>query len=381
MTARCTSSRYTRRSQSGPCVSRVAIVQWESETKTKSCGTGLVRTPTIPGSSRSDGVDPNPRSEPTPRQGMQGPACGAGMNYLSPTAVRAPAPSRANATFRPTTRGSSASSFGNKGMSEFTLLDTQQLETLLERAQERLFSYGVGFVKVGATPGAEPILAGSGTLVVIGGVYGILTADHVLENLPPTGRVGLTFGRYPQGPVHRFTIAMDVASRFIIAKASGNESGPDLGFLALPPDAVSALKARASFYEVVSRRTRILSSPPAIESGGWIILGVVDEWSISGPGESGFKGVKHFTTVCGGSAVSHEEQRDGFDYLYFEVKCSDPEQNRPTSFKGTSGGSLWQLVAQLGVTGGVKARKSGEVRRARIAPEQLDMITCCPHAG
>jgi hypothetical protein len=191
-------------------------------------------------------------------------------------------------------------------MSEFTLLDRQQLDTLLERAQERLFSYGVGFVKVGATPGAEPILAGSGTLVVIGGVCGILTADHVLENLPPTGRVGLTFGRYPQGPVHRFTIAMDVASRFIIAKASGNESGPDLGFLALPPDAVSALKARASFYEVVSRRTRMLSSPPAIESGGWIILGVVDEWSIFGSGESGFKGVKHFTTVCGGSAVSHE---------------------------------------------------------------------------
>jgi hypothetical protein len=40
-------------------------VPWESEPKTKSCGTGLVRTPTTIGSSHNAGVDPNPRLEPT----------------------------------------------------------------------------------------------------------------------------------------------------------------------------------------------------------------------------------------------------------------------------------------------------------------------------
>ncbi len=63
MTQRCTSRRYTRRSQSGQRALRVAIVQWESEPKTKLCGTGLVRTQTTIDFFRSGDADPNKTTE------------------------------------------------------------------------------------------------------------------------------------------------------------------------------------------------------------------------------------------------------------------------------------------------------------------------------
>ena len=231
-------------------------------------------------------------------------------------------------------------------MSSFTFLDRAQLNDLLMQAQEELSPFGVGFVKVEPTPQQEPALAGSGTLVVIDGVHGILTADHVLANLPTRGRLGLAFGSRTATVAHQFVIDSEVAPRVQVAQASGDDRGPDLGFLILPPDATSALKARASFYDITKRRDRMLSSPPSIEAGGWVVLGLIDEWTTTGPGELGFKQVRHFSSVCGGSAVSREEQREGFDYLYFDVRC-DTNENRPYSFAGASGGSLWQLVARL----------------------------------
>ena len=244
--------------------------------------------------------------------------------------------------------GTAGESDSKKEMSEFTLLDRQQLDALLDQAKERLFPFGVGFLKLGPGSDAVPALAGSGTLAVVNGIHGIVTADHVLRHLPPTGRVGLLSG-YASAPTNRFKIEMDTTQSVVVGRPSGEygSGGPDLGFLILSPDTVATLKARASFYEITGRRDRMLSSPPAIESGGWVILGVIEEWTSEGPGEINFPRVKHFESVCGGSMVSREEHRDGFDYLYFEVRSGEPEEHRPASFAGASGGSLWQIVARL----------------------------------
>jgi hypothetical protein len=63
---------------------------------------------------------------------------------------------------------------------------------LREEIAKYISDFAVGFVKVCDTPlGEEAELAGSGTLVQIDDFFGILTAYHVLKNLPQSGDIGL----------------------------------------------------------------------------------------------------------------------------------------------------------------------------------------------
>src|SRR6202051_3174109 len=53
-------------------------------------------------------------------------------------------------------------------------------------------AYTIGFVKLEVHNNVEDAIgAGSGTLVSVGKVHGILTAAHVLDNLPDRGTVGI----------------------------------------------------------------------------------------------------------------------------------------------------------------------------------------------
>lgn len=224
-------------------------------------------------------------------------------------------------------------------------LNQTQADDLLDRAMELLPAYGVGFVRL--EPGRLPSLLGSGTLVEIDGLCAVLTADHVLTVLPTSGELGLVIGGPAAPGENRLRFDAGLSWQIRIGPASGNGHGPDLALLTLPPATIGALKARASFYNVTKRAARILRSPRPVAAGGWIIMGIVDEWTTAGPSTRGFQGVQNFTTVCGGAYVSRQTKRRGFDYLHFEVQPGNPIVNRPHSYEGVSGGSLWQLVVTL----------------------------------
>jgi hypothetical protein len=55
---------------------------------------------------------------------------------------------------------------------------------------DQINNSGVGFLKF-RDSGREADVAGSGTFVQLGKIKGILTAGHVIDNLPETGQVGL----------------------------------------------------------------------------------------------------------------------------------------------------------------------------------------------
>jgi hypothetical protein len=58
-----------------------------------------------------------------------------------------------------------------------------------------LANFGVGFGKITVNANMEDaIAAGSGTLVTIGSIDGILTTAHVLEALPNRGEVAFRIG-------------------------------------------------------------------------------------------------------------------------------------------------------------------------------------------
>src|SRR3972149_9263443 len=97
-------------------------------------------------------------------------------------------------------------------------------------------NFTIGLCKVSNVPnGADAVSAGSGTLVSVGSIDGILTAAHVLKNLPDQGEVGLIPFSIQPPVAQSKTIDMALARKVTISTDGPSPTGPDLGFLRLPP--------------------------------------------------------------------------------------------------------------------------------------------------
>jgi hypothetical protein len=103
-------------------------------------------------------------------------------------------------------------------------------------------AYTIGFVKFEVHDRIEDAVgAGSGTLVTVGKVSGILTAAHVLDNLPDQGLVGIVEYRGDTLHYRKQTIDMGGATKIVLREEAFGPVGPDLGFLRLPKVSVSTL--------------------------------------------------------------------------------------------------------------------------------------------
>lgn len=214
----------------------------------------------------------------------------------------------------------------------------------LENAARELSDYAVSFVKLQETSAQiDAQLAGSGTLVEIGGTHAILTADHVLEHLPSNGEVGLILPTRFQPQLHRFTLNMEFVEKFRIAKGTHESDGPDLALLILHPSQVGAVKAIKSFYNLSKRRDQILSNPPEINVGVWVLSGMAHEWTVDTTPERGYERVKVFRGIHGAGLVEVEYMRNGYDFLEFKAKYNESYKG-PKSYGGYSGGGLWHLL-------------------------------------
>jgi hypothetical protein len=215
---------------------------------------------------------------------------------------------------------------------------------LLEEASNELADYQVGFVILykNAAP-EDALLAGSGTLVEIDGTYAILTADHVIENLPQKGEVGLILPTRFPAQAHRAVIEIEFSNKITVSRGAIEAEGPDLAFLTIPQPFVGTIKAKKTFYNLCKRRSRILKRQSSINEGVWLITGMVEELTSEIPPERGYERVKVFRGICGAGIIGREYRKDGFDYLEFEAKYNENYEG-PQSYKGYSGGGLWQLI-------------------------------------
>lgn len=205
----------------------------------------------------------------------------------------------------------------------------------------RLFT--VGFVRVVERNGREDFLhCGSGTLVNVNGRLGILTADHVLNNLPNTG-VGLAFPVAAEPRVHRILIQTSEHQKWHIGPATNTAAGPDLGFLELHPADRQRLPTSCAFYDLAARREKVLPQPRDPAMGGWYLCGSPDEWTTEARPERTFTRVRLFGAFCGAIVVARERLTDQFDYLDAEVNVAGQYEG-PMDFGGVSGGGLWQIV-------------------------------------
>jgi hypothetical protein len=105
-------------------------------------------------------------------------------------------------------------------------------------------AYTIGFVKLEVHNNVEDAIgSGSGTLVSVGKVRGILTAAHVLDNLPDRGTVGIVEYRGEGIHYRKRTIEMANTTRIVLQDEAFGPDGPDLGFLKLSADTVGWFEA------------------------------------------------------------------------------------------------------------------------------------------
>jgi hypothetical protein len=187
----------------------------------------------------------------------------------------------------------------------------------------------------------DAFLSGTGTLVSVEKIYGLLTAAHVLKELPAKGEVGIIL--FKDGALQRQAIKMaHVEPPLMISGEKFGPDGPDLGFLRFPPVNEGWLKALASFYNLAKHREDALAEKkPAldyIES----VIGMIEKLTKEIPAEKPLGHAKQFSAIfCNGQAQNSREA-GGFDLIDLVIK-EYPDFPLPANFKGMSGGALWRL--------------------------------------
>ena len=227
----------------------------------------------------------------------------------------------------------------------------------LQEIRDRIADYWAGFILVGENTVS---FLGSGTLVSIGETKAILTAGHVLDALPETGRIGLALPTRYKPTLGNAGLLMEHITQVYFGRGENGFDGPDLGLLVLP-DAVASkvIPSTKNFYNLLLRRDTARDPRRAIDRDGlgepasdgdpaetWILAGTPAESESAGPPEAGFDQIKEFEGQAGLGAVVSASTGEGFDYLHFSAKY-DENYEGPESFEGYSGGSLWHLRGVL----------------------------------
>jgi len=233
-------------------------------------------------------------------------------------------------------------------MTSYMKLSEAQCRALVGAATAEVVAFHVGFVRLLENQReSDAEVAGSGTLVLIsGGRHAILTAAHVIEELPKRGEIGIMLEASPSPRLERFTVTVDMLDMVPIAGASRTADGPDLALVTVPESIAQEILVRnKAFYNLESRRDRMLEHPPAVDLGFWGMCGVVEEWTKDLPPERVFSRVKGFHNFFGAGEVSSFETRGAFDYLKFETRFGRSYEG-PDNYGGVSGGGIWQVLVK-----------------------------------
>jgi hypothetical protein len=213
-------------------------------------------------------------------------------------------------------------------------------QELFEEIEEKIRPYVIGLLGVNvSTSGEEAELVGSGTLVRVANKYGILTAQHVTEELMKFHKVGLNLGAF----VHKFAIATEFLPIVEIGGRHRDNIGPDLALMILPGIHIGTINAIKSFWNL-SYYAKTVLSKRLVEDIGihlWTVFGFVGVWSKNGGPAAGFDKTKDCFGLFGFTGAEEYWTVGDFDYLKLSVLYKN-RTDLPLSFGGVSGGGIWR---------------------------------------
>jgi hypothetical protein len=210
---------------------------------------------------------------------------------------------------------------------------------LLSAIAGQLAPYTIAFLRSDDRAAGHRVhLLGSGVLISVGKTRAILTAQHVLQVLPRTGRLAVFLERTREP----HTIDTHGIAFVDIARGTQDSVGPDLGAVVLASRIGSAIAAKKPFYNLDAHRDRLLGSPPDLQDGVWCAQGFLAERTVvtTDPSEGGF--TKWFYNFSGFGGPENSTQVDEHDYFEFPVS-HESRADAPVDWGGMSGGGLWQI--------------------------------------
>jgi hypothetical protein len=205
---------------------------------------------------------------------------------------------------------------------------------------EKITTYSVALLRVELDPpgiqNADQV--GSGTFVSNGNDNGILTAYHVITEFTPDNLLGINLSleednyQIPWNEIIVENIGIPIT----------DENGPDLVYLHLLPSHVERIRKYKSFYSLDEYKDELLSKPPDLDIGLWVVCGGLQEKTKIEESQVGFIACITMEQYCGFGEVKRGFALEEYDYLEFDMKYS-PGLLTPATLKGMSGGGLWQI--------------------------------------
>ena len=218
---------------------------------------------------------------------------------------------------------------------EFPLSDIP--ESLVRNISRILQNFSTPLIKVYEN---NAQLIGSGTFISVENLDGILTANHVSDVLSKQSDLGIMLQIEQE---EKFTIPFNQLKIIAVGKGEEESEGPDLSMIILPKPKVSTIKAYKTFYNLKKDRQKILSEPLPLDSAPWFICGNPEEKIAEEETEHfGHGSIMAIHSFCGLTGADMEISRGKFDYIDVGAVYTEPNKP-PQSFRGFSGGGLWQV--------------------------------------
>ena len=201
---------------------------------------------------------------------------------------------------------------------------------------------------------------GSGTLVEIDGHFGVITAEHVVHHpFKPDFRLTNQSHKGPKLLIPPMDSPGDIAFdsfalRIIKTERRGDQYGPDLAMIVLPPSgALNQIRATRSFYPLAKSIEAKLAEAQR-DTGFVAFCGFPASTQSKGNAELGFSEVLElggFAFMTGPEKYEHHDEWD-----YFELGVRREQMGEVgNSFGGVSGGGVWRVPVY---------RKKGEPKGA-----------------
>jgi hypothetical protein len=193
--------------------------------------------------------------------------------------------------------------------------------------------------------GLDAEVFGSGTLVSVKGVHGILTAHHVA--LVPERKGAAEFSLCIRANVvHRVDVKASYYHHIPLgdSRHQFEHCGPDLSFLMITNKTLFAtLNSIKSFYPLIKVCDAHEFPEMKMRQLPWVISGSPAEFSEQ-LGDYKGETLTKFSDFHVAANFRNLKQKGQFDYLRFEVHSG--VHGFPKGYGGVSGGGIWMLAMQ-----------------------------------
>ncbi len=206
--------------------------------------------------------------------------------------------------------------------------------------QLNLAHYSMGFLEL--IPPNRVELRGSGTLVRVGKLHGILTAAHVWRVVRDLRVVGIYLYPPRKAEVHSITEEVELLDAVTFESGNDDALGPDVAFVRLRESKAASIEKHGTFLSLEKDEQRARAGAPDGAIACDVVVGGVEALGQKINEFEGRKLVVQKSLAHAGYAQALDDGRDGFDRLEFTPE-PDADFVPPHSYGGMSGGGCFRV--------------------------------------